>query len=166
MSIYGWRRSFSPNGKPSEAVFRLRSLSDASEIFEIIQGDALKMVVPLLEELPGRLCILMSYCQGHWSTAALTELHEVLLRASRHRDVHRLDVDPPATESPQTARGRLMRLAEAGITLLKKRSPFTMEYTCYTAGQAHLQRLGAFQETFLENGSIGMCGEGRESVDP
>lgn len=114
----------------------------AQRNLRIIEGDALKAVVPLLEELPGRLCILMSYCQGHWSIEALTELHEVLRRASQHRDIHRLDVDPPAVESPQAARMRLIRLAEAGIPLLKKRSPFVMEYTRYTAGQAHLQQLG------------------------
>lgn len=108
----------------------------------IIQGDALKNVGPLLQELPGKLCILMSYCRGHWSAAALTELHEVLREASRHRDIHRLDVDPPDTESPQIARARLLRLAQAGIPLLKKRSPFNMDYTRYAHGSAHSRQLG------------------------
>ena len=108
----------------------------------IIQGDALQAVRPLLEELPGKLCILMSYCHGHWSDTALTDLHEVLRRASEHRDIHRLDVDSPDTEVPQNARRRLIRLAEAGIPVLKKRSPFTMDYTWYAGGKAHSQQLG------------------------
>lgn len=108
----------------------------------IIEGDALKAVGPLLQELPGQLCILMSYCQGHWSAEALADLHEVLRRASLHREIHRLDVNPPDTESPQTARRRLLRLAEAGIPLLKKRSPFNMDHTWYTGGNAHSQQLG------------------------
>lgn len=108
----------------------------------IIEGNALEVVQPLLEELPGRLCILMSYCRGHWSAEALKELDEVLRRASRHREIHRLDVDPPDTESAQAARTRLIRLAEAGIPILKKRSPFRMDYTRYDGGQAQTEVLG------------------------
>ena len=108
----------------------------------IIEGDALKVVGPLLEELPGQLCILMSYCKGHWSAVALAELHEVLKRASQHRDIHRLDVDLPDNVSPQTARRRLLRLAEAGIPMLRKSSPFTMDHTWYTGGKPHSQQLG------------------------
>lgn len=114
----------------------------AQRNLRIIQGDALRIVGPLLEELPGQLCILMSYCHGHWSVAALSELHEILCRASQHRDIHRLDVDSPDSEPPQNARRRLIRLAQAGIPVLKKRSPFTMEHTWYTGGKAHSQQLG------------------------
>ena len=114
----------------------------AQRNLRIIQGDALKAVVPLLEELPGKICILMSYCRGHWSAEALTELHEVFRRASQHRDIHRLDVDSPDTETPQSARRRLIRLAEAGVPILKKRSPFTMDHTWYSGGNAHSQQLG------------------------
>ena len=117
------------------------SIRDQRDL-RIIEGDALEIVGPLLEELPGHLCILMSYCRGHWSTTALTELHEVLRRGSQHRDIHRLDVDPPDTESPQRARTRLLRLAQAGVPLLKKRSAFDMDHTWYSGGKARPQRLG------------------------
>ena len=122
----------------------------------ILQGDALELVGPLLQELPGRLCILMSYCRGHWSAAALAELHEVLRRASQHREIHRLDVDLPDAESPQTTRTRLLRLVQAGIPLLKKRSPFNIDHTWYTGGKTHSQQLagGDFFGEWLDWHSI------------
>jgi hypothetical protein len=121
-----------------KAALALRAQRD----LRIIQGDVLQVIGPLLEELPGRLCILMSYCRGHWSAGALTELDELVRRASRHRDIHRLDVDPPDTEPPQMARLRLLRLAEAGVSVLKKRSPFRMDHTWYAGTEAQSQLLG------------------------
>ena len=121
-----------------KAALALRAQRD----LQIVQGDALEVTGPLLEELPGRVCILMSYCRGHWSANALTALHETLRRASRHRDIHRLDVDPPDSEPPQVARARLVRLAEAGISVLKKRSPFRMDHTWYANGEARSTLLG------------------------
>ena len=121
-----------------QAALSIRGQRD----LRIIEGDALKAVGPLLEELPGQICILMSYCKGHWSTAALAELHEVLRRASQHRDIHRLDVDLPDNGSPQTTRRRLQHLAQAGIPLLRKSSPFAMDHTWYTGGRSRSQQLG------------------------
>ena len=108
----------------------------------IIEGNALEVVQPLLEELPGRLCILMSYCRGHWSAETLRELDGVIRDASRHRDIHRLDVDTPDSESPQDARARLIRLAEARVPILRKRSPFRMDHTRYSRKQVETRLLG------------------------
>lgn len=121
-----------------KAALSIRAQRD----LRVIQGDALQVVGPLLEELPGRLCILMSYCRGHWSAQALAELHDMLSRASQHREIHRLDVDLPLSESPQATRKRFLRYAEVGIPLLKKNSPFSMDHTKYTGAEAHFQRLG------------------------
>lgn len=131
-----------PEWKTEQARLKAALSIRSQRNLRIIQGDALKAVGPLLEELPGQLCILMSYCRGHWSEVALTELHEVLRLASQHRDIHRLDVDSPDSEAPQNARRRLIRLAAAGIPVLKKRSPFTMDHTWYTGGKAHSRQLG------------------------
>ena len=108
----------------------------------IIEGDALKVAGPLLQELPGQLCILMSYCKGHWSAAALAELNEMLRLASQHRDIHRLDIDLPDNGSAQTARRRLLHLAEAGIPMLRRSSPFAIDHTLYKGGETHSQQLG------------------------
>jgi hypothetical protein len=108
----------------------------------IIQGDALGVVGPLLDELSGQLCILMSYCIGHWSNESVIALDELLRRASLHRDIHRLDVELKDVESPQTARTRLIRLSEAGLPVLRKRSPSRMDHTWYSGGQAQSRQLG------------------------
>jgi hypothetical protein len=104
-------------------------------------GDALEVVPSLLEELPGTLCVLLSYCLGQWSAAAKTELDEMLRRWSRHRDIHRLDVDMLHNESPQTVRGRLAKLASSGILLRQKSFPSRIEHTWYAKEQAKAQLL-------------------------
>ena len=114
----------------------------AQRELRIVQGDALEIVGPLLEELPGNLCILMSYCIGHWSLTARSELNELLRRASLHRQIHRLDVDPPDNEDPRAARERLMRLSKVGIPVLKKMSPSRIDHTWYRDGQAGMELLG------------------------
>lgn len=121
-----------------KAALSIRTQRD----LRIIEGDALKVVEPLLEQLPGRLCVLMSYCIGHWSLPARRALDDLFRRVGRHRPIHRLDVDPPDSESPQTARTRLSRLAQAGIPVLKKKSAFRLDHTVYSGGTAHSQLLG------------------------
>jgi hypothetical protein len=121
-----------------KAALAIRTQRD----LRILQGDALEVVELLLQELPGHLCILMSFCRGHWSATALAKLDERMRLASHHRDIHRVDVDPPASEPPHMARSRLLRLAEAGIPILKKRSPFRIDHTWYVGGIAHTQLLG------------------------
>ena len=100
------------------------------------------MVEPLLQDLPGTLCILMSYCIGHWSLPARAALDDLLRRASRHREIHRLDVEMPETESAQAARTRLVHLARAGIPMLQKRSPSRIDHIRYTNGDAKSQQIG------------------------
>jgi hypothetical protein len=99
-------------------------------------GDALEVVPPLLEELPGSLCVLLSYCLGQWSTAAKAELDDLLRRASRQRDIHRLDIDMLHNESAQTVRGRLAKLAANRIPLRQKSFPSRIEHTWYARSDA------------------------------
>lgn len=141
-----------------KAALSIRAKRD----LRIIEGDALKIVGPLLEELPGQLCILMSYCKGHWSDAALADLQEVLRRASLHRDIHRLDVDLPDSDSPQATRKRFLRHAEAGIPLLKKNSPFSMDHTSYIGGKIQSEQLGEgdFFGEWLHWSSVAVDGRG------
>jgi hypothetical protein len=107
-----------------------------------IEGDALEVIPSLLEELPGSLCMLQSYCIGHWSIAARRELEEVLRRASQHRDIHRLSVEDTDDEPPAAARRRLIHLAEAGVPVLQKSSPSLIDHILYSKGNAATTRLG------------------------
>jgi hypothetical protein len=99
-------------------------------------GDALQVAPPLFEELPGTLCVLLSYCLGQWSEAAKAELDAALRRASRHRDIHRLDVDMLHNEPPQAIRGRLAKLVAGGIPVNQKCFPSRIEHTWYAKGDA------------------------------
>ncbi len=121
-----------------KAALRIRNERE----LRILQGDALKVVPTLLEDLPGTLCILMSYCIGHWSLEARAELDELFRRTSRHREVHRLSVEMPDTEPPEAARRRLSHLAEARIPLLQKSAPSRIDYTRYRDGAAKTDFLG------------------------
>ena len=107
-----------------------------------IIGDALEVLPSLFEELPGSLCILQCYCMGHWSAAAKFALEEVMRDGSRRRDIHRLAIEMPESEPPQTARTRLAKLAAAGIPLLQKSFPSLIEHTWYSQGQANTRLLG------------------------
>lgn len=71
------------------AALSLRAKHD----FRTIQGDALEVLPSLLDSLPGSLCILQSYCIGHWSADSRIALEQLLLDTSRHRDIHRLAVE-------------------------------------------------------------------------
>lgn len=104
-------------------------------------GDAVDVVPPLLEELPGSLCVLLSYCLGQWSEPAKNELHEMLRRASRHRDIHRLDIDMLHNESPQSIRGRMAKLAMHRIPLQQKCFPSRIEHTWYANSDAEARVL-------------------------
>jgi hypothetical protein len=121
-----------------KAALKLRNERD----LRILQGDALEVVPSLLDELPGTLCILMSYCIGHWSPAARAELDNLFRQASRHRDIHRLSVEMPDTEPPQAARRRLAHLAAARIPMLQKSAPSRIDCTSYRTGEAQTSLLG------------------------
>jgi hypothetical protein len=114
----------------------------AKRDFRTIRGDALEVLPSLLDQLPGSLCILQSYCIGHWSATARRELDELLRGASRQRDIHRLAVEGNEDEPPTAARRRLIRLAEAGIPVLQKSSPSCIDHIRYTNNEATVTRLG------------------------
>lgn len=123
---------------------RLRAalaIRNAREL-QILTGDALELLPSLLEELPGSLCILQSYCMGHWSAAAKIELEELLLSTSRRRDIHRLAIDMPERDLPAAARRRLANLAAAGIPILQKSAPSQIEHTWYANAEANTRLLG------------------------
>jgi hypothetical protein len=107
-----------------------------------IQGDALDVLPSLLDDLPGSLCILQTYCMGHWSAAEKKELEELLTSASRHRDIHRVGIEMPERESPLSARERLAKLAAAGIPMLQKSFHSPIEHMWYTNGDVRTRVLG------------------------
>ena len=121
-----------------KAALKIRNQRD----LRILQGDALEVVPSLLDELPGTLCVLMSYCIGHWSMAARTALDELFRRASHHRPVHRLSVEMPDTEPAHAARTRLAQLAAARIPMLQKSAPSRIDYTSYIDGEVRTTLLG------------------------
>jgi hypothetical protein len=124
--------------KRLRAALALRSTFDLQTII----GDALELLPSLLEELPGSLCILQSYCMHHWSDAAKAELEQLLRKTGRNRDIHMLGMDMLPGEQPATARDRLVKLAAAGIPILQKSFPSRLDYTLYTAGEARPRLLG------------------------
>lgn len=107
-----------------------------------IKGNALDVLPKLLDELQGSLCILQTYCMGHWSTDEKRQLEELLTTASRHRDIHRVGIEMPETESPLVARERLAKLAVAGIPMLQKSFHSPIEHLRYTDGAVRRRILG------------------------
>jgi hypothetical protein len=104
-------------------------------------GDALEVLPSLLNKLPGALCILHSICMLQWTTASKLKLHEMLRTASRQREIHRVGMEVPDVEQPETIRGRLARLAVAGVSPLQKSFPAEIKYTNYLNGEATSHRL-------------------------
>lgn len=105
-------------------------------------GNALDVLPPLLEELPGSLCVLLSHCLGQWPAQSRIALHEMFRAASLHRDIHRLDIELLHNESPQSIRGRFAKLLAAGIPILQKNFPSRIEHTEYKDGAATSRLLG------------------------
>jgi hypothetical protein len=128
----------------TEELVRLRQALELrrQRDLRIIQGDALEILPQLLEELPGPLCILQSYCIGHWSMAARGALEDLLLRYSRDRVIHRIAIEGPESEPPEVARTRLIRLSAAGIPILQKSSPSTIDHLMYADSRMSSRRLG------------------------
>lgn len=114
------------------AALPIRAAND----FRTVIGDALDVAPPLLEDLPGSLCVLLSECLGQWSETARSALDQMLRRASRHRDIHRLDIDLLHNETPQTVRGRLAKLAANRIPIQQKSFPSRIEHTRYANGES------------------------------
>jgi hypothetical protein len=114
----------------------------AGRNFRTVIGDALEVLPPLLEELPGCVCVLSSYCMGQWSAESKARLDDRLRSASRHRDIHRVGLDTPDNEPPEWFRGRLAKLTSAGVPLLQKGFPSRIDHTWYSKGQAESRLLG------------------------
>jgi hypothetical protein len=105
-------------------------------------GDALDVVPALLEELPGSLCVLLSHCLGQWPESSRIALHELFRKASRQRNIHRLDIELLHDDPPQSVRGRMLKLAAAGIPFGQKSFPSRIEHTAYVDGNAKSQLVG------------------------
>jgi hypothetical protein len=114
----------------------------AGREFRPVIGDALEVLPTLLAQLPGALCVFHSYCMGQWSVESKAALDKVFRDASRHRDIHRIGLDTPDTEPPEWFRGRLAKLAAAGVPLLQKCFPSRIQHTCYAGMQAKNRLLG------------------------
>jgi hypothetical protein len=107
-----------------------------------IKGNALDVLPSLLNELPGSLCILQTYCMGHWSSTEKAELENLLTRASRQREIHRVGIEMPEQELPLSARTRLAKLARAGIPVLQKSFHSPIEHLWYSNGDVKKRVLG------------------------
>lgn len=113
----------------------------AAHPIQILTGDATVALPALLEELPGQVMILHSFCMGQWSSAAQNELDGALCRASRYRDIHRIGIEVPDGEPPETIRYRLAALSAAGISIRQKNLPGRIEHTPYLRGAAGERKL-------------------------
>lgn len=114
----------------------------ASQPIRVLEGDAVTILPSLLEELPGSICVLHSYCIGHFSAAAREQLDDVFRQASRKRDMHRLSIDLQGEEAPEPTRRRFMRLASAGISPLQKSFTSRIDHTWYEKQRERAQFLG------------------------
>jgi hypothetical protein len=124
--------------KNLEAALQLRVATQ----LRTIQADALEVLPSLLDQLPGALCILQTYCMGHWSAEAKADLEELLLKASRQRDIHRIGLEMFPGESAPLARDRLTKLAGAGISIFQKSCPSPIEHKWYAGGALATRVLG------------------------
>ncbi len=107
----------------------------------VVTGDAVTALPALLEELPGPLMLLHSFCMGQWFVAAEAKLNDILRSASRHRDIHRIGLETPDGEPPQAVRARLAALSAAGIPIQQKSLAARIEHTHYSKGAAGKTRL-------------------------
>jgi hypothetical protein len=114
----------------------------AAHRLQVVMGDAVEVLPRLLHELPGSLCVLHSICMLQWPAASKRKLDEILRAASQHREIHRVAIEVPANEPPQTVRARLTRLARAGVSILQKSFPADIQYTRYEKGAATSHILG------------------------
>jgi hypothetical protein len=114
----------------------------ASRNIRTVIGDAVEVLPELLTELPGSLCLLHSFCIGQFPTEARSRLDHILRSASREREIHRVGLERPDPETPAGFRGRLAKLASAGIPLQQKSFPARIEHTRYANAQAETRFLG------------------------
>jgi hypothetical protein len=113
----------------------------AADRGRMLKGDALSILPGLFDQLPGPVCVLHTYSMGQWSTDAWERLDDVMRRASRNRDIHRITIDFAEHERPEWVRTRLAHLAAAGIPLLQKSFPSRMEHTWYSKESAQTRTL-------------------------
>ena len=140
-----------PEWRVERARLRKALALRAARQIRIIAGDAVAVLPGLLEDLPGSLMILHSFCMGQWPAASVDKLDEELRHASRHRDIHRIGIEIPNGESPREVRARLAALSAAGISITQKNLPGRIEHIPYSRGAAgetkllgHADGLGAW----------------------
>lgn len=105
-------------------------------------GNALTVLPELLEELGGPVVVLHTYIMGQWFAAAKESLDKMFRYASRQRDIHRIGVEAPGTESAESIRARLAALSRAKIPLRQKSLPARVDYTQYRKGTVQSTVLG------------------------
>jgi hypothetical protein len=103
----------------------------AERKLRLVIGNALTVLPELLEELPGPVLVLHSYCMEQWPTAARNALDDILRKASHGRDIHRLGLEVPDEEPAASIRARLATLVSAGIPIQQKCLPSRIEHTWY-----------------------------------
>ena len=76
----------------------------------------------------------------------------MLLRYSQDRVIHRLTVESPDIDPPEAIRTRLIRLSEAGIPILQKSSPSSIEHLVYENSKRSTQLIaeGSIFGTWLD----------------
>jgi hypothetical protein len=62
---------------------------------EVATGDALALLGPLLDRLPGPVCVFHSHCLYQWPAGAKAGFERALDAASRGRTLHRIGIEPP-----------------------------------------------------------------------
>jgi hypothetical protein len=66
-----------------------------------LEGDALDLLLGLIAESPGPLCIYHANCLIYWSDEAKARLEAQLIEASRGRELYRVSIEPDSQKMSQ-----------------------------------------------------------------
>jgi hypothetical protein len=99
-------------------------------------GDALDVLPSVIAGISGPICLLHSHSLGQWTELSRDSLHRMLCELSRGRVIHRIGIEGFGARSPQRVRERLIKIASAGIPLMKKSFPCPMIHTVYENSSA------------------------------
>ncbi|MGE0386030.1 MAG: DUF2332 domain-containing protein [Gammaproteobacteria bacterium] len=84
---------------PPEFVDTVRNIERAFAVrraypLRVLRGDAVELVGPLIDEIPGPVCVLHSNCLYQWPEAPRQAVERILRDAGARRPVHRISMEP------------------------------------------------------------------------
>jgi hypothetical protein len=124
-----------------ERLRRALSLA-ADRHLEVLAGDAMIALPNILETMAGPVCIVNSHSLYQWPQYLIDELDELLRHRGHRRPIHRLDIEAVKNEPLGAMRARLLKLANAGISLTEKSMASDIVHSRYENGDCEKTQLG------------------------